>query len=65
MSHDSHGAHDPDAIHLPSPSLWPFVMGGGVTLLAFGIATSLLYSVLGLVLIGWGLSGWIEDMLHG
>ncbi|HEX8969652.1 MAG TPA: hypothetical protein VF937_17345 [Chloroflexota bacterium] len=51
--------------HLPSPSVWPLTVAGGFTLLAFGVVTSLLISGLGLVLMMWGLSGWIQDMRHG
>jgi hypothetical protein len=51
--------------HLPSPSVWPFVVGAALTLMAFGVATSLAFSVLGLVLLGWGLAGWIGDLRHG
>ncbi len=45
-------------------SVWPFVVGGGVTLMAFGVATSLLFSVLGVLLLAWGLSGWIGELRH-
>ena len=50
--------------HLPRPSLWPFAVGGGVTLLALGMVTSLLLSALGLALIGYGLVGWIGELRH-
>jgi hypothetical protein len=50
--------------HLPSPSVWPFTLGAGVTLLAFGIPTSLLFSIAGLVLMAYGLFGWIREMVH-
>ena len=45
-------------------SVWPFVVGGGVTLMAFGVAASLLFSVLGVLLLAWGLSGWIAELRH-
>jgi hypothetical protein len=51
--------------HLPQPSIWPFTIGGGVALLAFGVATSLALSAMGLALIAWGLSGWIGELRHG
>ena len=50
--------------HLPSPSVWPFVVGSGVTLVAFGIPTSLVFSGVGLVLMALGLRGWIREMTH-
>jgi Cytochrome c oxidase subunit IV len=51
--------------HLPSPSMWPFTIGAAVTLLAFGVVTSLLLSALGLVLLAFGLVGWIRELRHG
>ena len=53
--------HEPP-VHLPSPSVWPFVLGGGVTLAAFGIPTNLLFTAVGAVLVAWALVGWIGDM---
>jgi hypothetical protein len=51
--------------HLPHPSVWPFVVGSGIALLAFGVVTSLLLSLLGAALVTWGLVGWIGDLRHG
>jgi hypothetical protein len=50
--------------HLPSPSVWPFTLGAGVTLLAFGIPTSLLFSVMGALLMALGLVGWIRELVE-
>jgi hypothetical protein len=54
----------PEDVHLPSPSVWPFVVGAGVSLLAFGVPTSVAFSALGGVLVAVGLWGWIEDLRH-
>jgi hypothetical protein len=51
--------------HLPTPSIWPCVAGAGVALLAFGIPTAFAFCALGIVLLAWGLYGWIQDMRHG
>lgn len=51
--------------HLPTPSMWPLVVGGGATLVGFGVLTSLALSALGLVLMVWGLFGWIQELRHG
>jgi hypothetical protein len=51
--------------HLPSPSVWPATAGAGVTLMAFGVATSLALSMLGVILLAVGLFGWIQDLRHG
>jgi cytochrome c oxidase subunit 1 len=52
-------------IHLPQPSVWPLTVGAGASLMAFGVATSLALSAMGLVLLVWGLAGWIQDLRHG
>lgn len=51
-------------VHLPSPSVWPFVLGAGVTMAAFGVPTSLYFSIVGVVLMVWGIVGWIQDLRH-
>jgi hypothetical protein len=54
----------PPDIHLPSPSVWPFVLGAGVALLAFGAVTTLMFCVAGVIVVALGLAGWIGDLLH-
>ena len=39
--------------------------GGGTSLMALGVATSLALSAMGLVLVAWGLFGWIQELRHG
>jgi hypothetical protein len=56
--------HESNEPHLPAPSTWPFVVGGGTTLLCFGLLTSWSFSVLGLVLLAMGLAGWINELRH-
>jgi hypothetical protein len=51
--------------HLPAPSSWPATVGAAVALMAFGVATSLALSALGLVLLAFGLFGWIQELRHG
>jgi hypothetical protein len=51
--------------HLPSPSVWPATLGAGVALMAFGVVTSLALSALGVVLMAYGLFGWIQELRHG
>jgi hypothetical protein len=60
---DPHDGHQ--EIHLPSPSVWPAVLGAGMSMAAFGIATSALFVVFGVALVVWGLFGWIQDVRHG
>jgi len=51
--------------HLPAPSIWPLTVGAAVALMAFGVATSLALSALGIVLLAFGLIGWIQELRHG
>jgi hypothetical protein len=51
-------------IHLPSPSAWPCVCAGGITLVLFGILTSWVLSAVGALLIALALAGWIGELRH-
>jgi hypothetical protein len=57
--------HDEHAAHLPQPSVWPAVVGAGVSIAAFGVATSFAFCGLGAILFVWGLSGWIGELRRG
>ena len=48
----------------PRPSVWPMVLGGGLTLVLFGVVTSLAFVGAGLLLMLMALAGWIGDLLH-
>ena len=55
---------DNEEIHLPKPSIWPATCGIGIGLLGFGVVTSLIFSAVGVLLIGWSLAGWIGELCH-
>ena len=48
--------------HLPAPSIWPATVGAAVALMGFGVATSLALSALGVLLLAFGLYGWIQEL---
>ena len=50
------------AHHLPSPTLAPITMAGGIALLCLGVVTSYLVSLSGIVIFAWGLAGLIADL---
>lgn len=50
------------AHHLPSPTLAPITMAGGIALLCLGAVTSYLISLTGIVMFAWGLAGLIGDL---
>jgi hypothetical protein len=58
--HGHAGEHD-----LPHESLSPITMAAGIGLLGFGLLTSLVFSIVGLVVMVWALMSWIEEMRHG
>ena len=73
---DGHGAAEPDplvagfeqpAIHLPSPTYSPLILGVGLTTLFFGILyssippLSISLAVVGLALVAFAIVGWVRD----
>ena len=51
-------------VPLPSPTVWPVVLGAGIALTALGVAVGVYFVALGVVLVVWGLAGWIEELRH-
>lgn len=58
-------AHGIEEVALPSPSVWPFVVGLGTMLSFFGVVTSPIFIAAGLLTFLWGLGGWIAEIRHG
>jgi len=52
-----------DHVNLPAPTAWPFVTAFGLTLLAAGLVTQAVFSVVGLILALRGAVGWFRDVL--
>jgi hypothetical protein len=63
------GWNYPKPERLPQPTYWPLVVAFGIALTLFGIVHSIaityVISVVGLVLLVIGISGWIGDLRHG
>ena len=53
----------PGHVNLPAPTAWPFVTAFGLTLLAAGLVTQAVISVVGLILAVRGAVGWFRDVL--
>jgi cytochrome c oxidase subunit 1 len=45
-------------IHLPSPSFWPIVLAAGLAMLAVGVVSNLVISIIGIVVILGAIAGW-------
>ncbi len=54
-----------DSVEMPRPTAWPIVIAAAVALLALGVATSLVFCILGGVLLVLSLIGWIVQLLPG
>ena len=61
----SENASHANAVEMPKSTAWPLVLGLGITLLCAGVATSVVLSMLGLVMMLVGLAGWIGQLLPG
>ena len=53
----------PDHVNLPAPTAWPFITASGLALLAAGLVTQAVISVVGLILAVRGAVGWFRDVL--
>lgn len=51
-----------DAVEMPVPTFWPVMLAAGVTLLLFGLVTSLAFSLAGFVLVGAAGVGWFRHV---
>lgn len=49
---------------LPAPTVWPAALALAVTLVAWGLVSSLLITAVGCALFGVSLAGWIRDIRH-
>jgi len=50
---------------LPPPTYWPAMLAFGVMLALLGPVTNLAVTVVGLLLAGAALVGWIGEIIHG
>jgi len=65
LEHASHpgSSASPDAIRMPSPSVWPMITAFGLALLFAGLVTHAAVSLVGFVLAARGAAGWWTDVL--
>jgi hypothetical protein len=60
------GNENPQAtaqLHLPAPTVWPMVLGLGLTLCAAGLVTNVAIAALGLLLTAMAAVGWFRNVL--
>ncbi|HEX6508981.1 MAG TPA: cytochrome c oxidase subunit 4 [Chloroflexota bacterium] len=60
--------HDDDTggehVHLPPQSIWPVTVAGGVTLGGLGLVTTDYVSIVGVLVMSWGLYQWVQELRH-
>lgn len=62
---DGHDDDDPgEHIHLPPPTIWPVTVAAGVALGGFGLVTTGAVSIIGLLVMFWGIYEWIQELRH-
>lgn len=62
--HDDDGSDPGEHIHLPPPTIWPVTVAGGVALAGFGLVTTEAVSIVGLLVMFWGIYEWIQELRH-
>lgn len=55
----------PKPEHVPRPTYWPAVLAFGLTFAFWGLITTPIITVVGLVVFAIGLAGWIGELRHG
>jgi hypothetical protein len=62
--HDEEPSDPGENIHLPPPTIWPVTVAAGVALAGFGLVTTEVVSIVGLLVMVWGINGWIQELRH-
>ena len=53
-------------IHLPSPSYWPIALAFGMALIAVGVVSTIIVSIVGVVVLLVAIAGWtLENRIAG
>lgn len=53
-------------IHLPSPSFWPIALAFGMALIAVGVVSTIIVSIVGVVVLLVAIAGWtLENRVAG
>ena len=65
MTNESHTTNDSSSVEMPKPTAAPLVLAVGIVLAAMGVATSLAFLFVGVVVFVAGLGMWISQLLPG
>lgn len=59
------GWNKPLPEHLPNPTYWPAMLAFSMMLALLGPVTSMWFTLVGFILGGFALAGWIGEMVNG
>src|SRR5262245_44619253 len=62
MNESNHSSDEHDWVEMPRPTAAPLVLAVGISLLAIGVATSLVFVPVGVIVFVLGLARWIEQL---
>ncbi len=48
-------------LHVPGPSFWPIVLAGGLVLIAIGVVSSFIVSLVGILVLLTAIGGWAME----
>lgn len=65
MMNESHATNDSSVIEMPKPTAAPLVLAAGIALAAMGVATSVAFLFVGVIVFVVGLGMWIAQLLPG
>jgi hypothetical protein len=56
--------HEPLPEKIPEPTYWPFLMAFGIVLVFWGLVSTWIISLAGVIIFAASLAGWIGDLIH-
>ncbi len=59
---DENKMYPADPQEIPAPSFWPFILAFGVMFLFWGIITSFIVSLVGVIIMIISIAGWISEL---
>jgi hypothetical protein len=61
-----HGGYTREDVmhHLPPQSIWPITLAGGIAFAGLGLVTMFMVSIVGGLLMVYGLVGWVQELRH-
>src|SRR6476660_10116328 len=65
MTNESQTKEDSSSIEMPKPTVAPLVLADGIALAAMGVAASLAFLCVGVIVFVAGLGMWISQLLPG